>query len=578
MAIREIMWTVSEDASSILPSTVQNGGVQGEHNATRSIWVIGKDSPLTNPEYSLYVECTDTTGGEPDHQGPLTIEDGKVSVLLPLAWTQYGGVSTMRLVAEKTESKSEKVITLECRVSFDSRPAGPKGDGVMRGFLQAMLDETQAAREAAFYYREAAGSSAREANEAMLQAKAATADARFLMQKSEANVADAAESATTAEEAAETATQAAGSASESELAARSAVDDAQAAARRAEEAAEQAEENGGIDTSEFVKKTDYATASVAGLVKSSPTYGLYVSSGGLLTVRSADKTDIDAKSIAYRAIAPNVLDYAVKVGLTTNTETLTDEEKAAATEWLGAIPKKLGAYKVPYTDANGDIATNFGWTTNNSPYTFALRREGGQLLVGDPTFDSAATPKSYVDGQMADVVKKTDYAGQSKHGVVKVEYTGGGLYVIGDGLLRVYGARPENIDKKDSSHKSITTDVLDYAVKVGITTNTETLTAEEQAAAMKWLGITDLLSNAFVFFTVDGIEYRAKVGMTWQDLIDSEYNPASDYGPHKAFYESQDGEVYYFVNQEFPSQWITFDGVRVKDTDTIIPNRAYTAG
>ena len=42
-----------------------------------------------------------------------------------------------------------------------------------------------------------------------------------------------------------------------------------------------------------------------------------------------------------KPITPTYLDYAVKVGLTTNTETLTEEEKAKAQTWLG-----LGTYEL----------------------------------------------------------------------------------------------------------------------------------------------------------------------------------------------------------------------------------------
>lgn len=99
------------------------------------------------------------------------------------------------------------------------------------------------------------------------------------------------------------------------------------------------EKNGGgggsIDTSEFVKNTDYATATTAGLVKSSATYGLYIGGQGLLTIKGAGVNDIDTKKSGYMPITPSGIDHAVKVGLTTNTETLTDEEKAAAQAWLG---------------------------------------------------------------------------------------------------------------------------------------------------------------------------------------------------------------------------------------------------
>ena len=60
-----------------------------------------------------------------------------------------------------------------------------------------------------------------------------------------------------------------------------------------------------------------------------------VSGGGTATVVTASRDDIDAKASDSRPISVNNLDYAVKVGVTTNTEVLTDEEKAAAQAWLG---------------------------------------------------------------------------------------------------------------------------------------------------------------------------------------------------------------------------------------------------
>ena len=58
-------------------------------------------------------------------------------------------------------------------------------------------------------------------------------------------------------------------------------------------------------------------------------------SNGNLIVSGASKSVIDGKNTSTKPICPNTLDYAVKVGLTTNAEILTDEEKAVALEWLG---------------------------------------------------------------------------------------------------------------------------------------------------------------------------------------------------------------------------------------------------
>ena len=84
-----------------------------------------------------------------------------------------------------------------------------------------------------------------------------------------------------------------------------------------------------------------------------------------------------------------------------------------------------------------------------------------------------------------------------------------------------------------------------------------------------------MIGGGLITFTVNGKEYQAEQGMTWLDLIDSEYNTATDYGPHVAFYESQEGEVYYFLNSV--TDFVALDGLKVKATDVIKPNGAYTA-
>lgn len=97
-----------------------------------------------------------------------------------------------------------------------------------------------------------------------------------------------------------------------------------------------AQENWDADTK--VGFTDYATANKAGVVfvKGGDT-GLNIrTSDGTIQVEYASKNDISHKNRYRQPITPIHLDYAVKVGITTNTETLTDEEKANACDWLGA--------------------------------------------------------------------------------------------------------------------------------------------------------------------------------------------------------------------------------------------------
>lgn len=90
-----------------------------------------------------------------------------------------------------------------------------------------------------------------------------------------------------------------------------------------------------INLTDYVKNTDYATNDKAGLVR--PTNGLTIigkNNDGIGLV-AATNTYIDSRTKNIGAITPSNLDYAVKVGITTNTEVLTDEEKNNAQEWLG---------------------------------------------------------------------------------------------------------------------------------------------------------------------------------------------------------------------------------------------------
>lgn len=92
---------------------------------------------------------------------------------------------------------------------------------------------------------------------------------------------------------------------------------------------------GNVDLTDYVKKTDYATTKTAGLVKTNSSLGFFLGEDGLISIVSATTSDIDGKTQNTHPVTSKNLDYAIKVGLTTNTQTLTKEEQAAACEWLG---------------------------------------------------------------------------------------------------------------------------------------------------------------------------------------------------------------------------------------------------
>lgn len=72
--------------------------------------------------------------------------------------------------------------------------------------------------------------------------------------------------------------------------------------------------------------------------------GLALLSTNALIISPATKAQIDSKTADRKPLTPTTLDYAVKVGVTTNTETLTDDEKTAAQNWLGVTQPKVRVF------------------------------------------------------------------------------------------------------------------------------------------------------------------------------------------------------------------------------------------
>lgn len=107
--------------------------------------------------------------------------------------------------------------------------------------------------------------------------------------------------------------------------------------------------HGVVDLNGYVKNTDYATASGnGGIVKVTATNGISINDNGVLYVNPAYSSDIAKKSSQRLPIVPAMLDYAIKVGMTTNRETWTEEEKQSARDLIGI------------TEMIGDIETLLG--------------------------------------------------------------------------------------------------------------------------------------------------------------------------------------------------------------------------
>lgn len=158
-----------------------------------------------------------------------------------------------------------------------------------------------------------------------------------------------------------------------------------------------------VDPSEYVKFTDFATENKAGVVKNyynKWSSGIEFLTDGSIKTACASEVDIKAKVNDTMPIVSKNLDKAVKVGVTTNTETLTDEEKASACEWLGAIKQNnsVSEFKQAYVKTQDGSLLMVDLSDNTRGASIVVRRGTGHIFVPlIPTDNNAATSKNYVD-------------------------------------------------------------------------------------------------------------------------------------------------------------------------------------
>ena len=111
--------------------------------------------------------------------------------------------------------------------------------------------------------------------------------------------------------------------------------------------------------------------------------GLALLANGQLIVSGASKSNIDSKNTNKKPICPENLDYAIKVGLTTNTIALTDEEKVAAQDWLGVDDRTTTLYKhtfkCPFIGREEQGEYTFEVIdTDPTPFTYTFENFGGE--------------------------------------------------------------------------------------------------------------------------------------------------------------------------------------------------------
>ena len=146
-----------------------------------------------------------------------------------------------------------------------------------------------------------------------------------------------------------------------------------------------------------------ATANDYGLVKYGGIYGISVTSGDMLKTLKAENSNIDAKANNYLPIVPSNLDYAVKVGITTNTNTLTATEKSNACDWLGAVKDVTVDSTSVVTDGVAEIPIASGSNYGVTKLTNSLTSVSNTIAATPSAVNSLA--KNVITG--VDVFDKT---------------------------------------------------------------------------------------------------------------------------------------------------------------------------
>ena len=167
-----------------------------------------------------------------------------------------------------------------------------------------------------------------------------------------------------------------------------------------------------IDLTDYVKNTDYATDSKAGVVKGNKTRAFLIDPNGSVSAdvwKASEYTNVGSAFLSVGTYENNKSRY-VKEGITTNTIPLTDEEKATACNWLGACKQPTstayGNYLMTYNvSTNGEQGTNglLKYAQSAQGWSIPYRNGNGCIDTGTPTEEAHATTKKYVDDALANL-------------------------------------------------------------------------------------------------------------------------------------------------------------------------------
>jgi hypothetical protein len=204
-----------------------------------------------------------------------------------------------------------------------------------------------------------------------------------------------------------------------------------------------------IDLSEYKKNADFK-----------PLNGLSVDKEtGAVYVYYANSRDIYNKKEYRKPIVPYTVNEAVKAGVTDNSLTLSEEEKTSACDWLGALRDSTPLVE----DVSANVAENV--------LTVEIKDKQGNVIAST----QVTLPSGGADIDPSEFMKYTDVS--TNQGTT-----------MDSGKLSIYPANAAAIEAKKSYRQPIVPAWTDPFIKVGVTTNAETLTDEEKASACEWLG------------------------------------------------------------------------------------------
>lgn len=146
-----------------------------------------------------------------------------------------------------------------------------------------------------------------------------------------------------------------------------------------------------IDHSEYVKFTDYASLNKAGVVKGAgEIYGISIDGNGMISLAMASQSEVKQK-LASKALLLHQIDLATKEGVTNNNIELTDEEKASACAWLGAVKRNSETSNMRRAYAIGtkgeQILITIGYSNDASNQSLVMRDTYGAIYVPDTAID-----------------------------------------------------------------------------------------------------------------------------------------------------------------------------------------------